>query len=184
MALSKTAAPIVSPTDPWANDPLARRREGKILAGLISGLGDSSFVISLKGGWGTGKSVFLKRLARHLESAHRIPVVHVDAWQTDYLDDPLLAMTSALNERLSVAQGRSKASASKIITGLAGAAGKITLPVLSVLAGVAVPGGSKAVEILAEMPQLAENFLEWDRSRKSAEEDFRGNLAKARETLK
>lgn len=184
MSLSKIAAPVISTLDPWANDPLARQREGKILANLISGLGESSFVVSLKGGWGTGKSTFLQRLSLHLEGTHKIPTVQVDAWKTDYLDDPLLAVTSAINDRLERAHGRTKRATERIITGLAGSAGKITLPLLSALAGLAVPGGHKAVELLADLPQLADNFLEWDRNRKSAEEDFRDNLGKARDKLK
>jgi len=184
MSLGKELDPIVSESEPWDRDPLSREAEGRILANLISGLGDSPFVISLKGGWGTGKSVFLKRLGYHLERFHKIPVVRIDAWQSDYLDDPLLAMTSALTDRLASTENRVSTVVDSVITGLAGSAGKIALPVLSAIAGLAMPGGSQVVQLASNLPDLANNFLEWDKSRKTAEEKFRSSLSEAREKLK
>lgn len=184
MALSKASHPQIDASNPWAGDPLARQPEGEVLANLISTLGDSPFVISLKGGWGTGKSIFLRRLGAHLQGALKIPVIHIDAWQSDYVDDPLLIMASALGDRLGEIQdGRITRGLSTIISGLAGSAGKITLPVLSVLASALLPGGAKAVELAAAMPQIAQNFLDWDGERKSAESDFRASLIKAKEKL-
>ncbi|HDS1579877.1 TPA: hypothetical protein QEL15_001957 [Stenotrophomonas maltophilia] len=184
MALSKASHPQIDASNPWAGDPLARQREGEVLASLISTLGDSPFVISLKGGWGTGKSVFLRRFGAHLEGFLKIPVVHIDAWQSDYVDDPLLIMASALGDRLEEIQdGRVARGVGAIVSGLAGSAGKITLPVLSVLASALLPGGAKAVELAAAMPQIAQSFLDWDGERKSAESDFRNSLIKAKEKL-
>ncbi|MDW7599960.1 KAP family P-loop NTPase fold protein [Stenotrophomonas maltophilia] len=184
MSLGKVSPPEISASAPWGDDPLSKQREGRILSNLICSLGDSAFVISLKGGWGTGKSIFLKRLGYHLENSRKVPVIKIDAWQTDYIDDPLLALTSALNERIQKTQSRSKKAANAIVTGLAESAGKIALPLISVVASTIAPGGGKAVEIAADLPELAKNFLEWDRSRKTAEESFRQNLMKAREILK
>jgi hypothetical protein len=184
MSLAKESDPEISQSEPWAKDPLSREAEGKILASLISGLGDSPFVISLKGGWGTGKSIFLRRLGYHLELSHKIPVVRIDAWQSDYLDDPLLAMTSALAERLGSAQNVASSAVDSVITGLAGSAGKIALPVLSAIAGLTLPGGSQVVQLASTLPELAQNFLGWDQARKSAEDKFRSSLSQAREKLK
>lgn len=182
MSLGKALDPEIDPADPWSNDPLSRTAQGKILASLISGLNDAPFVISLKGGWGTGKSTFLKRFGHYLESNHKIPVIRIDAWQSDYLDDPLLAMTSALADRLRDTQSTTSKAADIVIKGLAESASKITLPTLSILASIA-PGGSIAVDIANKLPDIAQNFLDWDRSRRSAEESFRKNLSKARERL-
>lgn len=183
MSLGKALDPEIDANDPWSNDPLSRAPQGKILASLISGLSDAPFVISLKGGWGTGKSIFLKRFGYHLEASHKIPVIRIDAWQSDYLDDPLLAMTSALTDRLTETQSRTSKAADIVVKGLAESAGKIALPALSILAGL-VPGGSIAVDIADKLPNIAQNFLDWDRSRRSAEENFRENLSKARERLR
>ncbi|QGL63155.1 hypothetical protein FEO87_07815 [Stenotrophomonas maltophilia] len=182
MSLGKALEPKINSTDPWSNDPLSRIEQGKILASLISGLNDAPFVISLKGGWGTGKSIFLKRFGYHLEGSHKIPVIRIDAWHSDYLDDPLLAMTSALADRLKDTQSKTSKAADVIIGGLAESAAKIALPALSILAGL-VPGGSIAVDVADKLPDIAQNFLDWDRSRRSAEESFRENLSKARERL-
>lgn len=108
MSLGKVSPPEISASAPWGDDPLSKQREGRILSNLICSLGDSAFVISLKGGWGTGKSIFLKRLGYHLENSRKVPVIKIDAWQTDYIDDPLLALTSALNERIQKTQSRSR----------------------------------------------------------------------------
>ncbi|EJP76879.1 KAP family P-loop NTPase fold protein [Stenotrophomonas maltophilia] len=183
MSLGKASDPKITPSNPWSNDPLSRAAEGKILANLISSLTDAPFVISLKGGWGTGKSIFLKRLGYYLENSYKIPVIRIDAWQEDYLDDPLLAMTSALTDRLDNSKSSTSKATDKIITGLAGSAGKIALPVLSAIAGI-TPAGAAAAEAAKTLSDLAENFLEWDRSRKSAEARFRENLSKARQQLK
>lgn len=184
MSLAKASSPEIDPKDPWTDDPLARKNEGEILANLISTLGDAPFVVSLKGGWGTGKSVFLRRLGHHLQESLKIPVVHVDAWQSDYVDDPLLALASALGDRLKqIEDGKVKRDIGSIVTGLAGSAGKITLPVLSILASTLIPGGGKAVEVAAAMPQLAQNFLDWDHERKSAETEFKDSLIKAKAKL-
>lgn len=184
MSLAKASSPEIDPKDPWTDDPLARKKEGEILANLISTLGDAPFVVSLKGGWGTGKSVFLRRIGHHLQGTLKIPVVHVDAWQSDYVDDPLLALASALGDRLKqIEDGKVRRDIGSIVTGLAGSAGKITLPVLSILASTLLPGGGKAVEIAAAMPQLAQNFLDWDHERKSAETEFKDSLIKAKAKL-
>lgn len=156
-----------------------------MLSALISTLGESPFVISMKGGWGTGKSTFLERLSFHLERKLKIPVVRMDAWQSDYIDDPLLAMTTALEDRLSIVEkGRTKRATAKVVTALAESAGKISLPALSILASAIVPGGGKVVDLASAMPELAEGLLGWDRARRSAEDRFRLSLAEARDALK
>ncbi len=184
MSLEKSKGPNISRQDPWATDPLSRKKEGEILANLISTLGDAPFVISLKGGWGTGKSVFLERLGHHLEIKHKIPIVRIDAWKSDYVDDPLIAMTAALSDRLIEISGKTSTSVNTVITGLAKSASKIVLPITVLAAGLIIPGGGKAVEIASALPSLAENLLEWDRSRKDAETEFRDNLSKAKDRLK
>lgn len=185
MSLQKAKGPLINPNAPWANDPLSRKEAGEVLSTLISTLGESPFVISMKGGWGTGKSTFLERLSFHLERKLKIPVVRMDAWQSDYIDDPLLAMTTALGDRLSVVEkGRARRATAKVVTALAESAGKISLPALSILASAIVPGGGKVVDLASAMPDLAEGLLGWDRARRSAEERFRLSLAEAKDALK
>lgn len=185
MALTKAKAPIIDTAHPWRGDPLAREEAGRVLASLVAGLGDAPFVISLKGGWGTGKSVFLKRLAAHLEVKERVAVVHVDAWKSDHLDDPLLAVTSALTDRLKQAPGgKVRAGIETAVKGLASAAGKILLPTLSIAANFLLPGAGGLTELIKQGTDLGPGILEWDRQRKSAEAEFSECLASSRDLLR
>jgi hypothetical protein len=102
MALRKLDEPTIDATDPWRNDDLQRRAAGDTLVRLVQGSAGSP-VISLKGSWGSGKSIFMKRVAASLE-LKQIPVATLDAWRGEYLRDPGLALAGALLER--VAQER------------------------------------------------------------------------------
>ena len=97
MSLSKLPQHSPSSKDIWGHDPLARRQCANTLTQLIQGI-TKPYVIGLYGPWGSGKTVFLQQLQLELESA-KIPTVRVDAWRTDYLADPLVALVEAINRR-------------------------------------------------------------------------------------
>lgn len=80
---------------------LNRQRQGVQLTELMDKTSDS-FTIAVNGAWGTGKTVFLKCwVGHHLKnSAHDPIVVYFDAFEHDYQDDPLIALTSAIAKRL------------------------------------------------------------------------------------
>lgn len=57
-------------------------------------------VLNLNGEWGTGKTEFLKRLYVSLsENDH--PVIYIDAWESDFTNDPLNVICSELLNQLS-----------------------------------------------------------------------------------
>jgi predicted AAA+ superfamily ATPase len=93
MALRKLDEPSIDAADPWRNDDLQRKPAGETLARLVQGSGGSP-VLSLKGSWGSGKSVFLKRVAAQLE-LKGVPVCLLDAWRSEYLKDPGLALAGS-----------------------------------------------------------------------------------------
>lgn len=98
--LAKLGEPSINPEDPWADDVLGRRLFGQTLVSMVNSVAQP-FVISVKGEWGSGKSVFLRRLQYDLEgSLTRVPVVHVDAWKSDHYEDPIYALISAVDARL------------------------------------------------------------------------------------
>lgn len=80
-----------------ANDFLNRKPTGDQLTGLIKRI-DSPLVIAVDGEWGSGKSHFLKCWKN--DPADDITKIYVDAFKQDYLDDPLIALVSALDEAL------------------------------------------------------------------------------------
>src|SRR5204862_3900229 len=83
MALRKLDEPTIDAADPWRNDDLQRRAAGETLVRLVQGSAGSP-VISLKGSWGSGKSIFMKRVAASLE-LKQVPVCTIDAWRSEYL---------------------------------------------------------------------------------------------------
>jgi len=82
-------------------DLLDRAASGVALSGLVERIEDP-MVIALDGGWGTGKSWFLKRWVGYHRNEHKgtARTVYFDAFAHDYLDDPLVALMGALLEVL------------------------------------------------------------------------------------
>ena len=108
MGLRKAQDPNIDPRAPWVNDDLQRQREGVLLMRLIESL-TGSYVVAVKGSWGTGKSVFLRRLSATLENAG-VPVIPIDAWRTDYFADPLIAFVAATEQRIADERTRGRGS--------------------------------------------------------------------------
>ena len=76
---------------------LSREVMGEKLSELVEKIQDP-IVIALDGSWGSGKSFFLKCWAgahKH-ENDGKAKVIYFDAFQHDFLDDPLVSLVSAL----------------------------------------------------------------------------------------
>lgn len=91
----------------WKNDytfescELGRKAYGEFLSSYIRKQ-NSPLVLNLDGSWGVGKSHFLKQLYSDLRFYHELPVIHIDAWISDFSDDPLLVIISELIEQMAV----------------------------------------------------------------------------------
>ncbi|MDG5900850.1 hypothetical protein E2650_13310 [Shewanella xiamenensis] len=77
---------------------LNRGEYGEFLADYITGEHDG-FVLNLNGGWGSGKTEFLKRFYSLLLKRNH-PVIYIDAWESDFSKDPLTVVTSELLTQL------------------------------------------------------------------------------------
>lgn len=185
MGLKKTQDPAINPRAPWDNDDLNREREGVLLTRLIQSL-TGSYVIALKGGWGTGKSVFLRRLSANLEN-HRIPVIPIDAWRTDYLEDPLISFVAATEQRIAEERSRSETRIEKgksIAIGLASSAGRLSPAISGLIADAFVPGSGEAAKAAAEGVEMSgKAVLDAIKTKKDAEIRFRELLSAARDHL-
>lgn len=84
----------VPPDNPYKNDKLDRGKVVEFLIGLIGHTG-SPFVLAIDGPWGTGKSTLIRMLQAVLESKD-YKCIDFNAWQVDYVTDPLVAMVSCL----------------------------------------------------------------------------------------
>lgn len=78
-------------------DLLNRAETGKRLSELVERI-EKPMVIALDGASGSGKSHFLRLWcgAHTLENDGTARVIYFDAFKHDYLDDPLVALTSAI----------------------------------------------------------------------------------------
>ena len=159
---------------------LGRAPYGKKLSDLVERI-DDPLVIALDGGWGSGKSFFLKCWAgAHKTKNHgSAEVIYFDAFQHDYLDDPLIALTGLIAERFKSEEGliaSVKNAALKIAPSLARiglAAATAGVSELTTAAGdAALKAGEK------EIAEAAEKYWEKENGRRAAMEEFREALKK------
>lgn len=84
------------PTDnPFKNDALERRPIVEFLAGLIQRTG-GPFVLALDSPWGTGKTTLVRMLEAELRTKN-FSCIYFNAWQVDYVTDPLVALVSSID---------------------------------------------------------------------------------------
>lgn len=125
-------------------DLLERKRTGQALSNLVDRI-DDPLVIALDGNWGTGKSHFLKRWvgAHSLENGSSATTVYFDAFENDYLNDPLPALVSALTDRLPEGnEGKIKK--------VKAAAYKLVKPLARIGLAVATSGATEALNSMGD----------------------------------
>lgn len=99
-------------TDPFAEDRLNRKPDAELLTQLI--IGDPRpQVISVDAPWGGGKTTFIRMWSQQLADAG-YPVVSHNAWETDFVEDPLVAFIGELEQDLSAL--RDSGSANPTVT--------------------------------------------------------------------
>ncbi len=162
------------------DDILGREKAGSSLSALLDRIEDP-LVIALDGRWGTGKTYFLKRwVGAHREQNNgRALTLYFDAFANDYLSDPLVALVSALADRIP-AQDEPK------LTRLKTAASKFVKPLAKIALNIATFGAKEALNDLgdaaaeaihAEAEKVVDDF--WDRAegRQQAMQSFRDALS-------
>lgn len=80
--------------EPFENDLLNRKGQAEILTSLIATI-DGSCVLAIDAEWGMGKTTFLRMWSQHICNTG-FPTIKFNAWETDFSDDPLLAMSTEL----------------------------------------------------------------------------------------
>lgn len=85
----------------FEDDLLGRRTISKQLSDLVERIEDP-LVIALDDKWGSGKTFFLKRwvAAHSLENEGKATTVYFDAFENDYLSDPLVSIIAAVSLRI------------------------------------------------------------------------------------
>ena len=92
----KPRALDISPDDPFREDALDRKYLVDSLSQVLAST-NGPFVLSVSGGWGTGKTTFVKLLEQHL-IAQGHQCAYLSAWETDFAADPLPAIVCSLRE--------------------------------------------------------------------------------------
>ena len=173
--------------DGFANhDLLNRSALGRHLSDLVDKV-DDPLVISLDGAWGSGKSFFLKCwLGEHanVNDGFASPI-YFDAFENDFIEDPLLGLTSMLTERLTASENDSKTI--KIIKS---AAAKFWRPVFRTGLAAATAGVSEVTGVIVDaaletgsqqFADQVENFWKKEDGRRAAMVEFRSAMVQLTE---
>ncbi|WP_310621415.1 P-loop NTPase fold protein [Flexibacterium corallicola] len=85
-------------SDIWEGDLLeCRQEEAEFLTNFLLSQAERvnsekrGYVLNINAGWGFGKTFFMERFHRHLESSGHL-VVSINAWEDDHSDDPMIAV--------------------------------------------------------------------------------------------
>ena len=114
MAIRIQPLEIEVPKDnPFQNDLLDRRDAADVLTRIIGNI-EGSCVLAIDAEWGAGKTTFLNMWAQYLQN-QGFPVAKFNAWETDYVDSPLIPLTTELVQALDIDESESVLEATKEI---------------------------------------------------------------------
>ena len=164
-------------------DLLGRRELGKRLSDLVERL-DDPVVIALDGGWGSGKTFFLKFWTGSHQKLNEgsARVIYFDAFENDYLDDPLTSIVGVISDQPSQVSWNRKA-----LKGVKTAAAKLARPVIrmglaAVTAGLTEVAGVVADSVIVSgqksLEQSVNDFWKREDGKRAAMADFRAGLRK------
>lgn len=176
----------VPANDPFKNDALNRKPLVEFLSGLIDRL-SGPFVLALDSPWGTGKTTLVKMLQADLKRQEFL-CVYFNAWQVDYVNDPLVALVSAIDEiRLpdgaAQSQFRTHLQTARKITTAVAKRGAIAAVKAATLGGLDLEKDIEAVA--AEVAGgLAGDAVDAFQKEKKSLEKFRHEVGRAIEQLK
>ena len=169
----------------FENDILDRSVVSKKLSELLETI-ENPLVISLDDKWGSGKTYFLKRwvTAHRKENGGNATTVYFDAFESDYLSDPLVAIITALSARIPDKQ-------QSTVRKWKGVASKLAKPAFGLALSLATFGAKQYLDEIgdviadasdAEARDAAEHLWNAERDRKDAVDMFKKLLAELTES--
>jgi len=111
---------------------------------------ESAYVVNLNGAWGTGKTYFITEWKKYLEEQKHI-AVKIDAWESDYLNDPLAIIIAELLEQIKSHidhHSPQYRNAERNVASAMFSMGKAALPIVSKMLGKHFLGEAATIEIL------------------------------------
>lgn len=94
--------------NPFQNDKLGRKPAVEALASILTS-SIEPLVISVNAPWGYGKSTYLRMLEAYLVT-QKLKIISFNAWESDYIDDPFVALLGDTEKQLSTLKGRTNHS--------------------------------------------------------------------------
>lgn len=88
----------IVPKSPFANCKLDRQQFADVLTKVIE-LYPEGFVLSIDNPWGGGKTTFVRMWEQQLKDLE-YKTVYFNAWENDYIDNPLVAITAEIKSIL------------------------------------------------------------------------------------
>lgn len=164
----------------FEDDFLGRKKLSKQLSELVEKIEDP-IVVALDDEWGNGKTYFLKRWvgAHETENDGTATTVYFDAFEHDYLSDPLLSIISAISDRLPEEQRAAFEVAKTLGARLARPALMAALSAITFGAKQHLDdmGDAIADALSGEAKDFASGIWSAEQERKDAVQDFRERLA-------
>ena len=167
---------------PFRHDRLGRKESAEVLTRIVSRI-EGPCVVALDAPWGYGKTTFLNMWTRWLRN-EGFPVVAFNAWETDFTNHPLLALSSELTKELESFTKTAPVPGFNTLKSAAIKLLRVAIPAIPQLAGSLLPGGGVAVEaVLAVLSKAVSDEADTNdyQEVKEAIASFKealGNLAK------
>ena len=137
--------------DPFKYDLLDRRESITALTHIIRSI-DGPCVLAVDAPWGAGKTTFLKIWEQHLRNEN-FPVVSFNAWETDFSDDPFIALSDAILQELEQYKRGSLGDSINKFGKLATAVVRVTVPPAIKVSTGGLIDVAPLVDLLKEIPQ-------------------------------
>lgn len=164
----------------FEDDVLERKSISNQLSELVERIEDP-VVLSLDDKWGSGKTFFLKRwVAAHTaENNGTATTIYFDAFENDYLTDPLVSIITAVSARLPREQAETVKKWKKVAV-------KLAKPALGIALSLATFGAKQHLDEIGdviadaasgEAKDAAQDLWDIENDRKDAMRDFRNLLS-------
>ncbi len=98
-SFQKTSQCEIPPDDPFKFDCLKRKPTIENLTNLLEST-PQPFVLSVEASWGFGKTTFVRMWQQYLIN-NKFVALYFNAWENDFVDDPLSAFISSLTTQIS-----------------------------------------------------------------------------------
>lgn len=180
------APEIEVPSDnPYANDKLGRRESVDVVSNIIRS-SEEPLVLALNAPWGHGKTTFLRMLREDLR-ANEIKSVYFNAWESDYIEDPFVALLGDTDQQLKSLHSTHTASLTQHLATAKKLGGKIIRAAIPVAVKLGTAGLLDLNDLTEEaLSEAAEKFsadqidayVEAKTSVNSFKEEI-GNIAKS-----